>query len=258
MSVPPVTTVVKSTEPFFIRRATIFEAGEIGRIAAQTYCPTPFSQVMAPHRYKHPVHWERGFIQRAQKRLLDPRNLTYVVCTVAKPGTPVGLAQFVRLGNDAGAQAHINSSSLVWRIVLWVLAVLYAGWCIVLGWIVGGDKSADPDAVRTFGEWVVNDHKIHWDTHPERENRWHAQSVVVREEFMGRGAGKLLMAEVIKRAEKENVVVGLESSMRGERLYRRVGFELLARFSSEYDFEERAGGVMMVSGLLFKKSMLLT
>ncbi|KAF5861584.1 hypothetical protein ETB97_012834, partial [Aspergillus alliaceus] len=49
---------------------------------------------------------------------------------------------------------------------------------------------------------------------------------------------------VLKRAGEEGVVVGLEASEDGERLYRSLGFELRGRFSMLVaDIEE--GGVMM-------------
>ncbi len=87
--------------------------------------------------------------------------------------------------------------------------------------------------------------KVHWEGRKDRENRWHAQSVVVRKEFQGRKAGKRLMAEVIGRAENENVVVGLESSANGEMMYRSVEFELLGRFQGGNGFEGDSGGVML-------------
>jgi ribosomal protein S18 acetylase RimI-like enzyme len=80
----------------------------------------------------------------------------------------------------------------------------------------------------------------------ERVNRWHAQSVVVLPEWQRRGIGKRLMAEVLRRAERDGVMVGLESSVKGEGLYRKLGFELLGRFTTEADALEGAdkGGVM--------------
>jgi ribosomal protein S18 acetylase RimI-like enzyme len=85
-----------------------------------------------------------------------------------------------------------------------------------------------------------------WEGREERVNRWHAQSVVVLPEWQGRGIGKRLMAEVLRRAERDGVMVGLESSPKGEGLYRKLGFELLGRFTNEVDALEGCdkGGVM--------------
>jgi len=57
------------------------------------------------------------------------------------------------------------------------------------------------------------------------------------------------MGEVIRRAARENVVVGLEASEEGEWLYRSVGFELLGRFDVETwgDTLGNKGGIMMWS-----------
>lgn len=247
-SVPPPKPIPKNTEPVFIRQATILDGTQIGQIAAQTYLDTPLSQFLAPRRFKYPGHWERGFVQRSTKRLLEPRGLTFVACLKSDPRKLVACAQFVRLGDDVGAQSHIESTSFLKRILMWVLLRIFSIWCTLLGWVVGGDKSADPKALEQFGEWVREDGEMHWDSHPERKNRWHAQSVVVREEFQGRGIGKLLMFEVMKRAEEDNVVIGLESSVKGEMLYRRVGFELVSRFcEASQTIEGIGGGIMLVS-----------
>ncbi|KAF8860087.1 hypothetical protein BDZ45DRAFT_672806 [Acephala macrosclerotiorum] len=240
----PQKTSPKSQEELIIRKARLWEGGEIGRIAAATYRDTPLSQFVAPKRFQYWKDWERGFIQRAQRRLLDPRNLSLVVCTKSNPGLAVGYAQFVRLGDDEGARKQIESHSRLQRVGLWFLRLGYGAWCWLTSALIG-DRSEDKKANALFDGWTTEEGKIHWDAWPERQNRWHVQSCVIREEFQGRKAGKRLMAEVIQRAEAENVVVGLEASKEGEPMYRSVGFGLLARFTGGAEFEERAGGVMM-------------
>ncbi|KAE8443264.1 hypothetical protein EG329_002052 [Mollisiaceae sp. DMI_Dod_QoI] len=242
---PPKTTSPQSQEELLIRKARLWEAGEIGRIGATTYLHTPLSSFLAPKRLQYPRHWERGFTQRAQRRMFSPRNLTFVVCTKSNPRLAVGYAQFVRLGDDEGARRLIESYSRLERFGLWVLGVVYGVWCWVVSWWVGGDRSEDKEAAETFFGWTQLEVKVHWEGRKDRENRWHAQSVVVRKEFQGRKAGKRLMAEVIGRAENENVVVGLESSANGEMMYRSVGFELLGRFQGGNGFEGDSGGVML-------------
>lgn len=175
--------------------------------------------------------------------MLDPRNLTFVAVSSSDLRTPVGYAQFVRLGDDEGAKRQAASrESLLLRIFGWVFWAYY----LVLAWLVGKDKSADLEAVRAFEAEASGIDAEYWGV-PERKNRWHTQSVVVKEEWQGKGIGKTLMAEVIARAEKENVVVGLEASEPGELMYRRVGFELLGRFKTTFGGENivDAGGLMM-------------
>lgn len=234
-----------STEELIIRRARLWDGPEIGRIAAETYLDTSLSEFVAPKRYEFREDWERGFIHRAQKRLFEPRNLSFVLVTKSNPNLPVGFAQFIRLGDDEGARRQIESHSRLKRVMLELLFLLYSAWCwIVLLWF-GGDKSEDKQAHATFEAWSADEWKVNWDSWPDRKNRWHTESVVIRKEFQGRKAGKRLMAEVIGRAEAENVVVGLEASAQGEFMYRSVGFELLARFLSGDQIDRGAGGVMM-------------
>jgi GNAT superfamily N-acetyltransferase len=179
--------------------------------------------------------------------MLMPRNLTFVACPVGDQKTVVGHAQFVRLGDDSEARALIRDLGLFKRILLWVLSWLYWLYCTVLDWVVGGDKSMNKEAVKMFADWCKLDRKKFWDSHEERANRWHAQSVVVLKEWQGKGIGKRLMVEVMKRAEREGVIVGLEASVPGEMLYRSLGFELLGRFDEGLDFlgEGQHGGLMM-------------
>jgi GNAT superfamily N-acetyltransferase len=116
----------------------------------------------------------------------------------------------------------------------------------VLHWVVGEDKSVDHERLRAFEAEAGGLEDEYWGVE-ERVNRWYTQSCVVKEEWQGKGIGKRLMAEVIARAEAQNVVVGLEASEPGELMYRSVGFELLGRFKKAFGTEgiEDAGGVMM-------------
>lgn len=234
---------LKQKSNITIRQATLHDHKEIGRIASITYLDTALTRFLSPHAGKYYSHYERGFAQRAMKRMLDPRNLTFVAVDEAS-GKPIGQIQLERLGDDAGAQAQIRSRKSVW---LWLLKWAFFVWCVVLDFVVGGCKSDDPEALRLFAKWGDRDEEKYWTSHEERRNRWHVQSFVVRREHQGQGIGKRLLAEVIERADKENVVVGLESSTEGEPVYRRVGFELLGRFDQGDFMKDEGGGVMMRS-----------
>jgi GNAT superfamily N-acetyltransferase len=249
------TTTTSSTSPnpnlvqetIIIRPAHLTDGPQIGRIAARTYYSIPLTTFLWPHREKHYADYERGFIERTTSRMLSPRNITFVACTAAEPGTALGYAQFARLGDDVGARKLICEVGLVRRVLLWVLGWLFWVYCLLLLWLRGGDKAADKEAVKMFAECCEQDHERFWGKHEERANRWYAQSVVVLEEWQGKGIGKRLMGEVILRAEREGIVVGLESSKIGEGLYRRLGFEFLGRCNERMDWLEGdgVGGVMM-------------
>jgi ribosomal protein S18 acetylase RimI-like enzyme len=180
--------------------------------------------------------------------MLDPRNLTFVAVLSSNPSIPVGYTQFVRMGDDSGAKRQIASrDGVLLRIFAWVFWV----YSLVLPWIVGKDRSADPDRVKAFEASHGDVDTEYWNL-PERKNRWHATSVVVKQEWQGRGIGKMLMAEIVARAEEEGVVVGLEASGPGEQLYRRVGFELLGRLKD--NFAGARGGVMIYTPSTLKKT----
>ncbi|KAN0093988.1 acyl-CoA N-acyltransferase [Hyaloscypha variabilis] len=229
-------------EAITIRRATLKDGPEIGRTAGITYYNTPLTCFLSPHREKHHAAYERGFVERAIARMLSPRNETYVACLPS--GRIVGAAQFQRQGDDAGARRLVREVGVVNRIWMWVLGWLFWIYCKVYWMVRGPDRSSDQEAAKTFSGWCRVDRERYWDSVEERADRWHALSIIVLPEWQGRGIGRKLMTEVMKRAERDGVMVGLESSVAGGAFYRRLGFVLLGRFSPDAHALEGGGGEM--------------
>jgi predicted N-acetyltransferase YhbS len=241
----------KENEPIKLRKGNLFDCGAIGRIAAKAYCETPLTKFLSPHRHKYYHHYERGFRQRARTRMFSPRQMTIVACNGS--GEVVGHAQFERLGNDYSAKQQIMSHSIVRRILFWALSWVWAFWCSLVNFL-DPDKGEDPAAVKIFLSWQQDGGDKYFKPYPERQDRWHAQSVVVDAAYQKRGIGKRLMKEVIEKAEKENVPIALEASMEGERLYSSVGFDLLGRYKHQKEETDNSifppnywngGGIMM-------------
>lgn len=184
--------------------------------------------------------------------MFSPRNITYFAYEKGRPEWPVGYMQFVRLGDDEYAR-KMDEVGVTWRIWVCVASWMWRTWVSGQLWWSGGDRSEDPKAVQKFLGMVEEEDRLHWRGKEEWVNRWHAQSVVVLEEYQGRGVGKRLMAEVLGRADSEGVITGLESSRAGEGMYRSVGFELLGRFSGENSFEGDDGGVMIRMPKIWKE-----
>ena len=105
------------------------------------------------------------------------------------------------------------------------------------------DRSADAEAVQEFHAWRLEDDEKYWGPR-ERVNRWHAQSVVVASEWQRKGVGRLLMGVVLERARDDGVIVGVEASPEGERLYRALGFQMLGPFCKTLQGTS-GGGVML-------------
>jgi ribosomal protein S18 acetylase RimI-like enzyme len=232
----------KSTMIF--REAHFWEGKRLGEISARASYDNPVVNFVMPYRQKHPQAYIRSSVQQMQKRLLDPRCLTTVACEASNPSLPVGFAQSIRVGTDEGAKRHAASRSSFW---LWLLSWLFWAYCKIVNVVVRRNKSLDPAARAEFDSWVVMDKEKYWRSVPERHNRWHVQSVVVLPEFQGRGIGKKVMSEVMRRAESEGVPVGLQSSPQGEHMYRSIGFQLLGRFNEASSSLGSGGGIMMWS-----------
>jgi ribosomal protein S18 acetylase RimI-like enzyme len=198
---------------FIIRPAKLTEYKALGQIAASTYFSSALEGFLYPHRVEHYADYERGYEHRALTLMLDPRMISMVACKAATPDIPIAYIHFKRMGDDEGAKEQLKRKG---NVMLWVARWLIWAWFLLITAVTGGNQSADPEAFRLFRSWQETTNKIDWQPFKERENRWHVCSFVVRTEFQGRGLGKRLMAEVIKYAEKENVVIGLESSPEGE------------------------------------------
>ncbi|PSS27939.1 hypothetical protein M430DRAFT_32485 [Amorphotheca resinae ATCC 22711] len=234
-----------SSQRFTIRPAHLSDYQAIGELAATTYSHTPLTQFLAPYRVAHPRAYTRRFTQPALLRLLDARSLSFVAVETARPDVIVGYVQCKRLGSDAAAQELMREreSNLGRRCLRW----LVWRWFRLRDRLVGGNRSEDGEAGLLFEGWNKRDERRYWEGFGERRNRWYVQSCVVRKEFQRLGIGRRLLGEVLRRAERENVVVGLESSEEGEALYRSLGFELLGRFEQDpyADFLGRGGGIFM-------------
>lgn len=229
-------------ESILIRRLRRSEIPKIASIAATEYFDSDLNAFLCPHRHDHPHHVTRRFNQMIEARFLNPRSIGFVAVKTSNPGEPVGYAQFIRLGDDQAALRLISQQASFWL-------TLQRWWSkirIAVGNYLWPDRSVDHDAMRRFMQSTEHDAEKYWMSRPMKEkygNRWHAQSVVVSSSYQRRGVGRLLMGEVLQRARDEGVVVGLEASAEGEKLYRNLGFELRGPFSMILGLS--AGGVMM-------------
>ena len=204
---------------------------------------------MFPDKPRHPKCYVRGTQQRSFVRLLDPRNITVLATIPAqRNGGQEKLAGHIvmrRFGDDEGAKRQIASNSGIWIwLATWMLWFVTKLWNVFLG----GDKSASAKGRELLLGSIKDHEELYWDLvkFPERQCRWHTLSVAVSPAHQGKGIGKMLINEVIKRAEEEKICVGLEANVDGEPLYKKVGFELLGRFKLVLAEEERdRGGVML-------------
>lgn len=227
---------------FLIRRMQSSDIPILGTLVATTYFDTPLTAFICPRRHEYPEHVIRRFVQMIQARYLNPRSIGFVAVDRASPSIPVAYAQFVRLGNDQAALQLISNQRSIWRL-------LQAWWFKIRASIVSllsPDRSVDHDAWDAFMKSAKHDEQLYWES-PEMKikylSRWHAQSVVVSSSYHRQGIGRRLMEEVLRRAQDEGVVVGLEASEDGEKLYQKLGFELRGPFSMNIGLP--TGGIMM-------------
>lgn len=202
-------------ESIIIRPAKLRDAKFMGRIAAITYFMDPLTAFLSPRRFEYYSSFQRDTYERSVKPLLQPRVCTLVACEASRLDLPIGYIRFQRLGDDAPAKAFIKErDTLRLRILSWVAWA----WFQLLFFLLG-KPHADPGALEIFDEVTSADDKLHWEFE-DRKCRYYVQSFVVLPIFQGKGVGKKLMAEVTRRAEEENVIIGIEASAHGEFLVR--------------------------------------
>ncbi|KAB8069531.1 acyl-CoA N-acyltransferase [Aspergillus leporis] len=229
-------------ETIRIRRIQRPDIPIMAQIAATAYLYSDLNNFLCPYRFTYLNDYTHRFVQMIRARYFNPRCIGFVAVCSSNPNIPVGYAQFIRLGNDEAARRLIAAQSSFWQTL--------QGWCVgIWTWIeklIWPDRSTDNEALRKFMAMAEIDDQRFWESPEMREkygNRWHAQSVVVSEAFERRGIGRRLMGEVLQRAQREGVVVGLEASEDGEKLYRALGFELRGRFNMTLG--SGGGGIMM-------------
>ncbi|KFY00914.1 hypothetical protein V495_07098 [Pseudogymnoascus sp. VKM F-4514 (FW-929)] len=236
--VPPPTSASSSVE---IRPMVWADTRRSAELAQVAYWDTALSRFLAPLRGAYPIEHGLWFERRLKLRSLSPRNRGFVAVA---DGEVVGYMQCARLGEDEGALQIIKEKKKWYsRLVEWG----YGTYMKCMAWAFP-DPSQSKEALKEFIKAGVAEDEKHWKGREDRKNRWYAESVVVSEPWQGRGIGKKLMAWVVAQAQKEGVVIGLEASGQGERLYRSMGFDLLDRFILLIDeTEENVGGIMMWS-----------
>ncbi|KAJ5710677.1 acyl-CoA N-acyltransferase [Penicillium malachiteum] len=231
-------------DEYLIRRIQPSDIPIIAQIAATEYFNSELNAYLCPHRHKYPGHVTRRFIQMIHGRYLNPRSIGFVaIASDSKSDqTPIGYAQFIRLGEDGPAKELISSQSSLLRTLQTWWFKLYTA---VLN-LISPDRSLDHEAMSTFLASAKKDEEFYWEN-PEMKTkygiRWHAQSVVVSSSYQRKGIGRRLMHEVLSRAGIEGVPVGLEASLDGEQLYRSLGFVLRGSFSMTLGLS--GGGIMM-------------
>jgi ribosomal protein S18 acetylase RimI-like enzyme len=179
--------------------------------------------------------------------MFSPNGLFLVACEASDPAAPVGYVHCARLGDDAGAKEFVASKGRLMRLWMYIMKWIFWAYDKVDLWIRPGG-AIDREALNLLREWGREDELIHWKSRPERSSRWYVNGLVIDPEYQGRGIGKMLMAEPMKRAQSERVIIGLTASPHGEFLYRKLGFQMLADFCKRPHIErpdEKGGGIMI-------------
>jgi len=237
-------SLAPAREQFIIRPARLTDFRTLAIHNADVYRDHPVTNFLTPYANTYPEDQIRSRLQGIQQRYTRPDSITAVACRATRPDVPIGYAQYRRVGSDGGPQAVAREKGLLMRAWLWLLSWVF--WAMhAASNRLWKTRITDARNLKLFGEYIAADQATHW-SRPAWQDRWFLESVVVAEEFQGKGVGKLLLKDLIERAERERVVIGLSSSPQGEHLYRKLGFELMGDFSTRIKGEvDLRGGIMI-------------
>ncbi|KAF7585649.1 hypothetical protein BBP40_010352, partial [Aspergillus hancockii] len=130
----------------------------MAQIAATAYLHSDLNNFLCPHRFTYRSDYTHRFVQMIRARYFNPRCISFVAVPTSSPNTPIGYAQFIRLGNDAAARHLIASqSSLSLTIQRWYNAAWT--WIENLLW---SDRSTDYAALRAFEVAAQGDEERFW------------------------------------------------------------------------------------------------
>lgn len=233
---------IKPTSSRFALRPMRYS--DISVLASHTidaYDGTPVANFLWPQGHRYRGDLARSYFQNILRCFVDPKNLNLVAYDKSNPDYPIGYGQFIRL--NCSTWYYIQRQGLPKWILLTILTWVVWAYLLVEKRI-WPDRSVDKEAYKIFSASGAADKKRYWADHPERANRWQAQSVIVSPKWQGKGIGRLIMEEALKKAREETVIMGLQASPAGEKLYRKVGFELLGDYS--YRIGGDVGGGVMI------------
>ncbi|TVY43872.1 hypothetical protein LSUB1_G002028 [Lachnellula subtilissima] len=234
-----------ASDEILLRPARLSDIPIMGNICVDAYAPNPVTAYLTPKAHMYREDNAQQHRQGCRRRLLDIRSLSIVACLASDPSMIVGFGQFRRLGDDYGAKQFIRDRGLWERLWIYTLSWFFYFYHNVEN-IIWPDRITHKARMKEFESWVADDNEIYWKSHPERSSRWYANSVIVSPQFQGKGVGKKIMLEGLKRAQNERVIMGLTASVEGEYLYRKVGFELLGTFSHRVPGDDKEGGGIMI------------
>lgn len=240
-------SAVPSHSKFIIRPASFFDAHALATMSGAAYADNSINDHIAPYMKDHPNSYVRSFRQSIRRRILAPDTLSIVACPASDPARAVGYAQYTRMGDDQAAKQFARSKPLWQRACYLILSWFFGVWDSVQNYF-NPQRCFDPEKLAQLGKWGALDMERYWTSHADRKNRWHAYLITVDPVWQGKGIGRLIVEDVLVRAQMEGVVVGLTASPMGESLYRKMGFERLGDFYGRFtgrDVTDVGGGIMM-------------
>lgn len=232
-------------QKFQIRHAHLPDVPGIVSVMYTLWFDSPTMRFQSPLRHKYPGDALQRFYVIIRSLLFDTRQVSLVAVPLSDDSENqkvVAYARFVREGDDTAARQFMSAQWSLWNTLL--------GWYFSIETKVRSfiwpNRSLDKEARKQANEIRERLNWKYWkqpDMKARYGNRWHVTSLMILPEWQRQGLGQHLMQLVLNQAEKERVVVGLESTIDGEKLYSQLRFQLRGEY--EVGIGDHPGYYMM-------------
>lgn len=215
-------------QKFQIRQARLSDLADIVTLLTLVWFDGPFTNFQNPYRHQYPGDLIRYFYLAYRELLLNPWQVSLVAVPLNGENRVVAYVRFKREGDDAAARQFFSARWSLWNFLLWWYSRIDAS----VRNFFWPDRTVDKEAQKKGREARQKAAFELWGQPAMQKlygNRWHLTTLLTATDWQRQGLGRHLTQIVLNQAEKERVVVGLEATAEGEKLYTQMGFQLRAR-----------------------------
>lgn len=235
-----------------LRPANFSDTSLLGTIAARSYWGSSWANFSAPHHRQYPGDFVANYRRKIRGRFLDPSCFIYVAYSTPEDqaseekgriaideelrkkiprsfGSAEDIAGYIIFQRISASRAQVTRNTS--KLFIYFLPFLKFV-CRMYDRI--NDFAFPNRAMAIARTNSMPDASDIWAEHKYAE-RWQMLALSVDPEWQRRGVGKMLMREVMEKAERDGLSVGTEATREGEGLYASLDFKVVKRIGGKFE-----------------------